>query len=191
MVKETQGAESKGTEQERDGKLARLRALGEEFRKASVYFRERYTDEQRTAMFEEMAEIATGDYLGWVSAAYAEEKMLIESEVGMTSADEYSRMLSDEKAAIRLLISEDFRRKGIAERKGEPYRAALDEDTYRRLQERVGDIGYHVRWFRHRALYGGQKKSGYAPDDPRWWNTAPIRPRAPKTPKTRKGTRTT
>lgn len=177
----TETAESKGTGQERDGKLARLRALGKEFHRAQVYFSFRYSDEQRTAMFEEMAEIATGDYLGWVSAAYADEKMLIESEVGMTDGHEYSRMLTEEKGAIELLIREDLRRERVALSRGETYRAALDEETHLRLRERVAAIGYHVRWFRHRALHGGQKKSKYAPDDPRGWNTAPIRPKAPRT----------
>ena len=177
----TKTAGSKGTERERDEKLARLRTLGKQFLQANIYLHFRYTDEQRTALVEEMAEIATGDYLDWVSAAYADEKMLIESEVGMTDGGEYSRMLTEERQAIELLIREDIRRKRVALAHGEPYRAALDEETHRRLRERMGDIGYHVRWFRHRALHGGQKKSKYAPDDPRWWNTAPIRPKPPKT----------
>lgn len=160
-------------EQARDEKLARLRVLGKDLWRATGPLSHKTSYEQRAAMVVEIAEIVKSGYLDWVEDAYANDKMMIESEYGMDPGTKWD-MLAQECKALQWLIREARRMASVAKSRGAAYAELLSPDLQLLVQERVWALDHHVQWFSHRALYGGQKKPKYAKDDPRIWNTAPI-----------------
>ncbi len=160
-------------EQARDERLARLRVLGKDLWRATGPLSHKTSYEQRAAMVVEIAEIVKSGYLDWVEEAYANDKMMIESEYGM-DAGTHRDMLAQECKALQWFMLEDRRMASVAKSRGAAYEEVLRPDLHEQIQERVWALDHHVQWFVHRSLYGRQKKSKYAEDDPRIWNTAPI-----------------
>lgn len=156
----------------RDEKLARLRVLGKDLWKASGPQSHKTSKEEIAAMVGEIAGIVKSGYLDWVEDAYANDKMLIESEYGMDPGTKWD-MLAEECQSLQRFMSEDRRMARVAKSRGSAYEKLLSKDEREQVQERVWALEHHIKWFTHRALYGGQKKPKYAAD-PRCWNTAPI-----------------